>query len=68
MGSLRKSRSMIGLTMLLIIAAGVATVGLTGCSGGSNPTPVRETGLKTITINASVGSVSRSIGVNINLQ
>jgi len=36
--------------------------------GGSNPTPTRETGLKTITINASVGSVARSIGVNLNIQ
>ncbi|MDW5266817.1 MULTISPECIES: Ig-like domain-containing protein [Acidobacteriaceae] len=69
LGGLRRGRSAVRLTVLLIIAAGVSAVAITGCSGGSsNPAPVRETGKKTITINASVGSVSRSIGMNINIQ
>lgn len=69
MGFLRKGRPVAKLAMLLILAAGVSSLALTGC-GGSSPTPTltRETGLKTITINASVGSVSRSAGMNINIQ
>lgn len=72
-GCLRKSRPEMRLAMLLILAAGVTTLALTGCSGGSlapTPAPVsaRETGTKTITINASVGSVSRSAAMTINIQ
>jgi hypothetical protein len=70
LGGLRRGRPIVRLVMLLIIGAGVTTLALTGCSGGSptNPTPTHETGTKTITINASVGSVSRSAGMNINIQ
>jgi hypothetical protein len=71
MGFLRKGSPVAKLAMLLILAAGVTSLALTGCSGGS-PTPTststRETGMKTITINATVGSVSRSAGMNINVQ
>jgi Bacterial Ig-like domain (group 3) len=68
-GCLRRNRSLLRQVMLLIIAAGVTALALTGCSGGSstNP-PARQTGMTTITINASVGSVARSVGVNVNIQ
>jgi hypothetical protein len=68
-GCLRKGRFLVSRVMLLLIAAGVTAMALTGCSGGStNPTPTRVTGTQTITINARVGSVSRSVGVDINIQ
>jgi hypothetical protein len=66
-GCLRRNRSLLRQVMLLIIAAGVTALALTGCSGGSS-TPTRQTGMTTITINASVGSVARSVGVNVNIQ
>jgi len=65
-GCLRRNRFLLRRVMLLIIAAGVTALALTGCSGGSSP--ARQTGMTTITINASVGSVARSIGVNVNIQ
>jgi hypothetical protein len=57
--------------LLAIIAIGLVTATLTGCAGGSmgsTPTTTRETGLKTITVNARVGSVFRSMGVTVNIQ
>ncbi|SDF40093.1 Ig-like domain-containing protein [Terriglobus roseus] len=57
--------------VVAIIAICLATVTLTGCAGSSmssTPTTTRETGLKTITVNASVGSVSRSMGISVNIQ
>jgi hypothetical protein len=70
LGFLTRKRSLLKQLLLLILVAGVTAGALTGCSGGTTttPTPVRETGAKTITINANVGSVSRSIGMNINIQ
>jgi hypothetical protein len=68
-GGLRRGRFLLSRIVLLLIAAGVTAMTLTGCSGGSsNPTPTHATGTQTITINARVGSVSRSVGVDINIQ
>jgi hypothetical protein len=69
MGFLRKGHLVTKLATLVILAAGVTSLALTGCSGGSaTPSVTREVGLKTITVNASVGSVSRSAALNINIQ
>jgi hypothetical protein len=68
LGCLR-NRSSLARLMLLFFAAGVMAMTITGCSGGStSPTPIKETGTKTIMVNARVGSVSRSVGVDINIQ
>lgn len=64
-----RSRSGMKRLMLVIIAAGIAAATVTGCSGGSmNSTPTQETGTKTILVNAGIGSVSRSVAVDLNIQ
>ena len=70
-GRRRKAWPQLGRTMLAIVAVVLVATTLNGCSGAhsnTTPTPTQETGSKTILVNAQVGSISRSVAVNLNIQ
>jgi Bacterial Ig-like domain (group 3) len=50
-----------------ILAFCMAATALTGCSSDNSSIP-RETGTKTVLITATVGSVSRSVAVDVNIS
>jgi hypothetical protein len=50
-----------------LLALCMAATALTGCSGDSSSIP-RETGTKTVLINATVGGVSRSVAVDVHID
>jgi hypothetical protein len=53
-------------TLPAILAFCMAATALTGCSSDNSSIP-RETGTKTVLITATVGSVSRSVAVDVNI-
>lgn len=63
----RKDGSVRRRALPAILALCVAATALTGCSGDSSSIP-RETGTKTVLINATVGGVSRSVTVAVNID
>jgi hypothetical protein len=67
-GGLRKGPRALKLAVLLLLVS-VTSLGVTGCGASSSTSALgHESGKKTITINASVGSVARSTALNINIQ
>jgi hypothetical protein len=54
-------------TLPAILAFCMAATALTGCSSDNSSTP-RETGTKTVLITATVGGVSRSVAVDVNIN
>jgi len=62
----REDGSMRRRTLPAILAFCMAATALTGCSSDSSSIP-RETGTKTVLITATVGSVSRSVAVDVNI-
>jgi Bacterial Ig-like domain (group 3) len=50
-----------------LLALCMAVTALTGCSGDSSSIP-RETGTKTVLINAAVGGVSRSVAIDVHID
>jgi hypothetical protein len=50
-----------------LLALCMAATALTGCSGDSSSIP-RETGTKTVLINAEVGGVSRTVAVDVHID
>jgi hypothetical protein len=63
----RKDGSVRRRALPAILALCVAATALTGCSGDSSSIP-RETGTKTVLINATVGGVSRGVTVAVNID
>ena len=63
----REDGSMRRRALPALLALCMAATALTGCSGDSSSIP-RETGTKTVLINAAVGGVSRSVAVDVHID
>jgi hypothetical protein len=57
------------ISMYIAVAIVCLLTGITGCSGsGSNRTPVQEAGTKTVLVNVSCGSTTRSAPLIVTIQ
>jgi Bacterial Ig-like domain (group 3) len=52
----------------LLLLLGAMSLSLGGCGGGSNETTLQESGTRTILVTATVGTVSRSIPVDVTIE
>jgi len=59
-------RRLRGFVCLLLLSA--ISLGVIGCSGGSKPEQLQETGSKTVLVTATSGSVTRTIPLVVNIQ
>jgi hypothetical protein len=70
-GLMRKGRHQLPKIASVLALSMLGTLYLSGCSSGSAPASqntLKETGTKTISINATSGSTSSTIPVQVNIQ
>lgn len=70
LGRARKGTLRIGSLACLSVLGVLVTSSLVGCSGGSSPSKnaFQESGTKTVIVNATIGSVTRTIPIQVTIQ
>ncbi|WP_260740639.1 Ig-like domain repeat protein [Tunturiibacter lichenicola] len=63
-----RGRRLIGAVVWMWAISTLSLAVLSGCSGGSTPSPTHQTGTTNILVTATSGSITRSIPLTVNIQ